>query len=138
MRTERGISLRVLGTEVHVSADLIAKIEKAHRRPTADVIGRCDAALQSGGLLTRLYALATAMSLPNRADVREPEAVLTARPPILVILPEDLEGMQRVGVARRRSGRQADSNGPLATGAVIDIGVERVRRSIRATRGSGA
>lgn len=55
-REYRGLSQAGLAREVYVSADLIAKVEKAGRNPAADLIRRCDHALGTAGALTRLLA----------------------------------------------------------------------------------
>lgn len=47
----RGLSQRALGRLVHVSGDLIGKVEKAERWPSARLIESCEAALQTGGEL---------------------------------------------------------------------------------------
>ncbi|MGI5180176.1 helix-turn-helix domain-containing protein [Dactylosporangium sp. CA-152071] len=56
-RLLRGYSLARLGSEVHVSGDLLGKIEKAQRRPADDLIARCDDVLDAGGALRRLHGL---------------------------------------------------------------------------------
>lgn len=56
-RKQRQYSQDRLGREVHVSGDLIAKIEKAERRPPEHVASRCDAVLDTGGALRRLWPL---------------------------------------------------------------------------------
>lgn len=56
-RLLRGYSLARLGGEVHVSGDLLGKIEKAQRGPADDLIARCDDVLDAGGALRRLHGL---------------------------------------------------------------------------------
>jgi len=56
-RLLRGLSLAQLGGIVHASGDLLGKIEKAQRRPTEDLIRRCDSALDAAETLTRLHEL---------------------------------------------------------------------------------
>ncbi len=53
LRLRRGLSLASLGRIVHVSGDLLGKIEKAERRPQADLVARLDIALEGDGLLGR-------------------------------------------------------------------------------------
>ncbi|GIJ12611.1 multiprotein-bridging factor 1 family protein [Micromonospora andamanensis] len=53
-RQQRGLSLARLATLVHVSPDLLGKIEKAERTASLDVMSRCDQALETGGALVRL------------------------------------------------------------------------------------
>jgi transcriptional regulator with XRE-family HTH domain len=53
-RSRRGLSQAQLGQLVHVSGDLLGKVEKAQRRPLPDLIRRLDAALGAEGQLTRV------------------------------------------------------------------------------------
>ncbi|MFI6266672.1 helix-turn-helix domain-containing protein [Micromonospora sp. NPDC051006] len=52
----RGLSQRALGGLVHVSGDLIGKVEKAERWPTARLVESCEAALQADGELVRFLS----------------------------------------------------------------------------------
>src|SRR5437773_844378 len=52
LRMRRGLSQVQLGREVHVSGDLIGKIEKAERRPQPDVVARLEVALGACGRLS--------------------------------------------------------------------------------------
>lgn len=54
-RVERGLSQHALGRLVHVSGDLIGKIEKGERRAGHDLVRRCDAELGVGGRLVELW-----------------------------------------------------------------------------------
>jgi transcriptional regulator with XRE-family HTH domain len=56
MRTARGWTMARLGLAVHVSPDLIGKIEKADRRALPELVARLDDVLDAGG---RLVALGT-------------------------------------------------------------------------------
>ncbi|WP_435125395.1 helix-turn-helix domain-containing protein [Micromonospora tulbaghiae] len=53
-RERRGLSQRALGSLVHVSGDLIGKVEKAERWPSARFIESCERALEAGGELVCL------------------------------------------------------------------------------------
>lgn len=53
-RARAGLSQSALGRLVHVSGDLIAKVEKAERRPLPDLVSRLDGVLDAGGDLGRL------------------------------------------------------------------------------------
>ncbi|WP_067565658.1 helix-turn-helix domain-containing protein [Nocardia acidivorans] len=53
-RTAQGFSLTALGHLVHVSGDLLGKIEKAQRHPRLDLVHRLDRTLHSDGELVRL------------------------------------------------------------------------------------
>ncbi|OQS14359.1 hypothetical protein B0T36_15330 [Nocardia donostiensis] len=54
-RQLRNLSLNQLGTLSHDSGSLIGKIEKAQRRPTREFAQRMDEALETGGLLERMW-----------------------------------------------------------------------------------
>jgi transcriptional regulator with XRE-family HTH domain len=54
LRQQRGLSLAAVGKLVHVSGDLVGKIEKADRRPQPDLVTRLDHALQADGIIERL------------------------------------------------------------------------------------
>lgn len=54
LRQRRSLSLAAVGRLVHVSGDLIGKIEKADRRPQADLVTRLDRALEADGAIERL------------------------------------------------------------------------------------
>jgi len=74
-REQAGLSHARLGVQVNYSSDLICKVEKADRTPTAALAKACDEALDTGGVLARLVALieATAREIPTPGD---PEIVL--------------------------------------------------------------
>ncbi|MCC3332780.1 helix-turn-helix domain-containing protein [Nocardia abscessus] len=55
-RLLRKMSLNRLGAVSHDSGSLICKIEKAQRRPTRDFAQRMDEALETGGVLERMWA----------------------------------------------------------------------------------
>jgi tetratricopeptide (TPR) repeat protein len=54
-RKSCGLSLDRLGRAVHVSGDLLAKIEVAERRPTGELAKRCDDVLNAGGALIKVW-----------------------------------------------------------------------------------
>ena len=54
LRHRRSLSLAAVGRLVHVSGDLIGKIEKADRRPQPDLVTRLDRALEAEGAIERL------------------------------------------------------------------------------------
>lgn len=56
LRTRNGWSQAELGRRVHASGTLIGKVEKAERRPAADLVARMDDVLGAGGDLTRIAA----------------------------------------------------------------------------------
>ncbi|MEV6929663.1 helix-turn-helix transcriptional regulator [Dactylosporangium sp. NPDC051485] len=71
-RVRRGLSQDALGRLVHVSGDLIGKVEKAVRRPTRMLVESCDTALDAQGAL--LVALASADESPTPAQADSPAA----------------------------------------------------------------
>jgi transcriptional regulator with XRE-family HTH domain len=56
LRLRRRLALASLGRLVHVSGDLLGKIEKAERRPQPDLLTRLDVVLEADGRLRRLGA----------------------------------------------------------------------------------
>jgi transcriptional regulator with XRE-family HTH domain len=65
-RTQAGLAQSQLGRVVHVSGTLIAKMERAERRPQPDVARRLDEALGAGGELVRLASDALEFDLAER------------------------------------------------------------------------
>jgi transcriptional regulator with XRE-family HTH domain len=57
-RSAAGLSQEQLGQQIGYSGTLVGKVETGERAPSEDLIARCDSALNTGGLLPRLYALA--------------------------------------------------------------------------------
>jgi len=58
IRNEAGLSQEQLGQRIGYSGTLIGKVEIGERAPSEDLAGRCDAALDTKGLLPRIYDLA--------------------------------------------------------------------------------
>ncbi|MFG3621290.1 multiprotein-bridging factor 1 family protein [Nocardia sp. NPDC047654] len=74
-RVAAGLSLRQLAPLVLVSHDLLARIEKAERRPQPDLVDRLDAVLKTGGRLSRLAAPFTESArLSTRRIELEPDS----------------------------------------------------------------
>jgi transcriptional regulator with XRE-family HTH domain len=65
LRTEAGISQEDLGQRISYSSSLVGMVETARRAPARDFTERCDAALGTGGVLTRLWPLVSQESLPR-------------------------------------------------------------------------
>jgi transcriptional regulator with XRE-family HTH domain len=59
-RLRRGLSQAGLGARVHASEALVQKVEVGTRTPTVDLVRACDTELDTGGVLSRLHALAVA------------------------------------------------------------------------------
>lgn len=83
-REHRGLSQARLAREVHVSAALIAKVEKAERRPAADLVLRCDRTLRTEGALTRLLAF-----IDHHGTAEPGIPTVPASITIVVMLPAD-------------------------------------------------
>lgn len=66
LRERCKLSQDELGALVHVSGDLISKVEKALRWPPPGLAEACDAALGSGGTLARLWPLVDAQRTDRR------------------------------------------------------------------------
>jgi tetratricopeptide (TPR) repeat protein len=64
----RGLSQAALGALVHVSGDLIGKIEKAERACLPELAAALDAALRTGGVLARALVRVTAEADRRAAD----------------------------------------------------------------------
>jgi transcriptional regulator with XRE-family HTH domain len=75
LRTKHGLSQAQLGRAVHISGDLIAKIEKGQRRPAADLIHRLDHKLSAHGSLTRLI-----VTMHGVEDDAAPETLVPEHP----------------------------------------------------------
>ena len=58
IRNEAGLSQEQLGQRIGYSGTLIGKVEIGERAPSEDLAGRCDEALDTKGLLPRIYDLA--------------------------------------------------------------------------------
>jgi transcriptional regulator with XRE-family HTH domain len=65
LRAAADLSQEELGQRVTYSASLIGMIETARRAPSRDLAERCDAALDTGGALTRLWPLVSQEALPR-------------------------------------------------------------------------
>lgn len=74
-RVAAGYSLRALAPRAHISHDLLARIEKAQRRPQPDVVERLDTALNAHGRLVSLAAAFTvSVPRPSNRIVLDPES----------------------------------------------------------------
>jgi transcriptional regulator with XRE-family HTH domain len=74
-RTLRGWAQSELGQAIHVSGTLIAKMERAERRPQPDVASRLDAALRAEGELVRLAGEALRFDLAERRLTPKPRSL---------------------------------------------------------------
>jgi transcriptional regulator with XRE-family HTH domain len=71
-RQHRRLSLTQLGHAIHVSADLLCKVEKATRTPTEGLLRRCDEELRTDGALTRLLAFVEHLTAAEAAPAPQP------------------------------------------------------------------
>lgn len=100
-REGRGMSTYQLAQRLHVSRDLVQKVEKAQRMAQTTLVASCDDVLGTGGALARLLALIRhTEQLPEREP--EPQPV-----PIEVVIRVVAEAVSPGG----RPGRQAAGGG---------------------------
>jgi transcriptional regulator with XRE-family HTH domain len=78
-RQRCGLSLAQLAAAVFVSADLLARIEKADRVPALEVMQRCDEVLNTGGVLARLFTF-----VEHHAAIQTRAASLPSAPTVVV------------------------------------------------------
>lgn len=104
LRQRRGLSLAALGRLVHVSGDLVGKIEKADRRPQPDLVTRLDRALEADGSLDRLGRGAV------REDGSSDGEILPATAPVPVPSPDDAAAQVRLVIDAVRTGDHAMSD----------------------------
>lgn len=126
-RCLRGMSLTALGRAVHVSGDLIGKVEKAQRWPARDLVRRCDVALDSLGALSRLYRLAEVEHRGTRRPVRDGhQAEVTATSPRIALAGVGVIERPTVpGFGRRQVGGRA----VYGVADVVDLEAARHRRA---------
>ncbi len=77
-REQSGLSLRQLAPLVLVSHDLLARIERAQRRPRRDLVDRLDDVLDANGVLRRLAAPFTDGLLLAQVVVLDPDTAAPA------------------------------------------------------------
>jgi DNA-binding XRE family transcriptional regulator len=87
-RVDRGLSQRALGRLVHVSGDLIGKIEKGERSTNQDLAHRCDKALGADGRLADLWSAIDAQvhGAPIISGAVERDAVMARLRPLRRVL----------------------------------------------------
>jgi transcriptional regulator with XRE-family HTH domain len=101
-RQRQSVSLAQLARAVYVSPDLLAKIEKADRTPSLDIIGRCDEALNTGGALGRLWRF-----VEQQAATQAPEPLPLTSPVVFKVITEVVAS----GVAEPQSAPTALTHG---------------------------
>jgi hypothetical protein len=129
-RQRRRLSLAQLGKAVYASADLLGKVEKAQRWPSAALVEECEAVLGSGGVLPQLYALAadersTSVQRPrSEGPVDAPRSMAVI---VLVSVHEPAElvalGAPLMPASSVTTLRPADTDG-----SVVDIASARARQ----------
>ncbi len=136
-RQRRGLSLAQLGSAVYASADLIGKVEKAQRWATAALVNRCEAVLDSGGLLPRLHMFAAADRPPSRAPSPVDDAAGAApSTPVVVIMPvhdaaELSQMLHEAGVPVPAVTAVEAGRVDNPAGGVVDLAAARARRTDR-------
>jgi transcriptional regulator with XRE-family HTH domain len=99
-RVDRHLSQAGLGVATHASADMVAKIEKAERWPTRGFAARCDQALETGGVLTKLWPMIERMR-DEQVAKRVPAGDRSGVP------------VQRGNVARGENGNSPSETDPI-------------------------
>lgn len=99
LRQRRALSLAAVGRLVHVSGDLIGKIEKADRRPQPDLVTRLDRALEAEGAIERL-----GRGVVAEDDDGRPRSAAHAEP---VLSPHDAPARLRQVIDTVRNGDHA-------------------------------
>ncbi|WP_433255041.1 helix-turn-helix domain-containing protein [Streptosporangium sp. CA-135522] len=88
LREQAGWSQGRLGQEIAYSIGLISMVETARRTPSLDFTERCDQALGSGGVLTRIWPMLAYGALPSRfrpwVDIERQAHTLRGWDPLLV------------------------------------------------------
>ena len=130
-RLRSGLSLAQLGRSVYASADLLGKVEKAQRWPSRTLVDDCENALRTGGILLRLYALASTERLGPRTNAGSGAGSMAVRwaPIILVVPVSKTDGRDRAAELRAASVTEDGSGGE--GGGVFDLGTARARRARR-------
>lgn len=120
-RQRRGLTQDELGRAIHISGDMISKIEKAVRRPQMRFAQACDQILETGGALTRIIALMEHQrSEAAMATEGEPAAAAGAVPAIVA---EDVDSCPPEVDNSDCGSRQAS-----APGATISLGIDDERQ----------
>jgi transcriptional regulator with XRE-family HTH domain len=63
-RARHGLSQEQLAEKISYSASLVGMVESGRRMPSLDFAGRCDGALDTGGVLARLHPLVAGEAYP--------------------------------------------------------------------------
>ena len=92
-RLVRGLSQAELGALTHGSSALIAKVEKALRRPARDLVHRLDTALDAAGALEELWAAADRGDTLDDACSASGEVPAIASPTVATVQEAEVESM---------------------------------------------
>ncbi len=137
-RLRRGMSLAQLGHAVYACGDLIGKVEKARRWPSAALVKRCETVLDSGGVLLRLYLLAARDRRASTKPMCVDDSASAASPnPVVVVVPvhaadELWELVGQAGMNLMPPGVVRLAQVADLAGGVVDLDVARTRRADRA------
>jgi transcriptional regulator with XRE-family HTH domain len=130
-RQRAGLSLAQLARAVYAHPDLLAKVEKAQRWPSSNLVEQCDAVLGTGGILSRLHELAA--SEQGESGTRRGSAGRTTVPswPIIVVIPvADLGPLRRDVADDDGDATLAEmDHGERVSGTVVNLDLARARRT---------
>jgi transcriptional regulator with XRE-family HTH domain len=129
-RERRGLSQATLGRTVHVSPDLIAKVEKATRWPTRSLVASCEDVLNTGGVLVRLLQLLEHQRLSGeQAGATDIGSLVRYGAPYVVVLPTGTADhpAEIVVSTKIADARLATADLPPADGDAAEVYPLRVR-----------
>lgn len=145
-RTKAGFSQDELASEIAYSSSLVAMVETGKRMPTRDFAERCDKALNTNGLLTRMWPLVSREAVPSWfrewVEIEREASSLRSWDPLLISgllqIPEYAHEVLRRGqpaassieieqgvAARMERQRILDRDNPPLLLAVLDEGALR-------------
>src|SRR5262249_48721227 len=129
---------------VYASADLIGKVEKAQRWPSTALVDDCEAVLDSGGVLPRLYALAIDERSTSSARSRDDGSANVARSMAVIVFVPVHDAVELFDVVDQGTTPLPPSSGIHvrragdAAGDVVDLASARARRIDRVAGGTVA
>ncbi len=136
-RTRRGLSLAQLGRVVYASADMIGKVEKAQRWPSTALVDQFEAALDTAGILRRLYALGDEQRTSS-VSVPLSGASSPAPSPTLVVIIAAGDDDTDLSKALEQAGIRVSAASVVGTrhadgraAAVVDLATARAHRTDR-------
>lgn len=136
-RERRGLSQATLGRTVHVSPDLIAKVEKATRWPTNSLVARCEDVLNTGGVLLRLLQLLEHQRQSGeQSGAADIGSLVTSGAPYVVVVPTGtVDHPAEIVVSTKFADARLATTNPAPT---IGVGAEVYPIRVRSRRAPGA